>query len=51
MYTLVDNKMNMCWAFQDSKKEIEALLHEQKNPSFYRDHLSRWSLMLRLVNI
>ena len=36
MYALVDNEMNMCWAFQDSKKEIEAPLHEQKNPSFYR---------------
>ena len=36
MYALVDNEMNMCWAFQDSKKEIEDILEEQKNPSFYR---------------
>lgn len=39
MYTLVDNKMNMCWAFQDSKKEIEALLHEQKKETTFRGGL------------
>jgi hypothetical protein len=36
MYVLVDNQMNKCWAFQESRQEIEDILAEQKNPSFYR---------------
>ena len=36
MYALVDNKMNMCWAFQETKQEVENILALQEDPSFYR---------------
>ena len=36
MYALVDNKMNRCWAFQETKQEIEDILALQEDPSFYR---------------
>lgn len=39
VYALIDNKMNMCWAFQKSKQEIEEILELQKDPSCYRIEL------------
>ena len=36
MFALVDNNMNMCWAFQETKQAIEDILALQEDPSFYR---------------
>ena len=36
MFALVDNKMNRCWAFQETKQEVEDILALQQDPSFYR---------------
>ena len=36
MFALVDNKMNMGWALQDTKQAIEDILALQEDPSFYR---------------